>query len=91
MLTIALVAYVVLPFLVALVPGVLPTRFSLAGRWVALASIVALSFAYQAAMRSAPHPFYLMALVPCWVGSFVSFCILIPETIGRLGSRHEQR
>ncbi|MEO7411250.1 MAG: hypothetical protein ABIU10_08025, partial [Sphingomicrobium sp.] len=80
---IAMVAYVVLPFLVALVPGVLPRRFSVSGRWVALVIIVALSSAYYAAMRSAPHPFYLMALVPCWIGSLVSFSILATETIGR--------
>ena len=90
MLTIALAAYVVLPFLVALVPGVMPRRFSLAGRWAGLASVVGLSLVYNSMMRGA-HPFYLMALVPCWVGSFVSFCILMPETIGRLGSRYEQR
>lgn len=83
--------YVLIPLGFGLVPGLLPRRVPLTGRWILWLALLGTCTWYVASMRDAPHSLNWLALVLLWLSSLLSLSVLIAETrrrgVGRRNAR----
>jgi hypothetical protein len=71
--------YILIPIGFGLVPGLLPPRVPLTARWTLWLALLALSALYVSSLEDAPDPYFWLALVPFWLSSLLSLCVLVAE------------